>query len=50
MGINDFCFTNKEWELVTCSSDRTAKVWNVNMEAGKLEEVRTLSLSENDIS
>ena len=48
MGINDFTFTNDPYEIVTCSSDRTAKVWRINLEAKKLDEVRTLELSSAD--
>ena len=48
MGINDFCFTSNENEIITCSSDRTAKVWKVDFEGNKLDEVRTLVLSEAD--
>lgn len=48
MGINDFCFTENANEIVTCSSDRTVKVWRVNFETKALEEVRTLGLSEID--
>jgi len=48
MGINDICFTGNEFEIVTCSSDRTVKVWKVNMEGQKLEEVRSLELSGAD--
>jgi len=48
MGINDFVFTSEPNEIVTCSSDRTAKVWKINFETKKLDEVRTLTLSETD--
>jgi len=33
MGINDFSFTEIENEIITCSSDRTVKVWKVNFES-----------------
>lgn len=48
MGINDLYFSQTANELITCSSDRTAKIWRVNFEEKKLEEVRTLELSEAD--
>lgn len=48
MGINDFCFTANPNEIITCSSDRSAKVWIVNFETKKLDEVTTHNLSEAD--
>lgn len=48
MGINDLFFSQIANELITCSSDKTAKVWKVNFEDKKLEEIRTLELSQAD--
>lgn len=42
MGINDFCQTQNEGEIATCSSDRTIKVWKLNIAEKSLDEVRTL--------
>lgn len=50
MGINDLFFTSTPNQFITCSSDRTAKVWTLNLEEKKLEEVRVLNLSEADTS
>jgi WD40 repeat protein len=48
MGINDFVFTSKPNEIITCSSDRTAKVWTLNFESKQLDEVRTITYSAED--
>jgi len=48
MGINDFMFTPTPYELVTCSSDRSAKVWQLDLEAKTVTEVRCLELSPAD--
>ena len=50
MGINDLVFTANEWEVATCSSDRTVKIWKIDMEAKNVTEVRSLSLHEDDIA
>ena len=48
MGINDMSFTGNPGEIITCSSDRTAKLWKLDLEAKELTEVRVLNLSESD--
>lgn len=47
MGINDFCFGENE-QIVTCSSDRSVKVWAVKIDEKTVDEVRKLGLSEED--
>jgi WD40 repeat protein len=47
MGINDFSFMENE-QIVTCSSDRTVKVWSLKVEDKAIDEVRKLGLSEED--
>lgn len=48
MGINDMTFTGNAGEIITCSSDRTAKLWKLDIEGKDLQEVRVLNLSEAD--
>lgn len=50
MGINDMVFTANEWEIATCSSDRTVKIWKMDLEAKNVTEIRTLGLHEDDIA
>lgn len=50
MGINDMAFMPNEWEIATCSSDRTVKIWKLDLEAKSFTEIRTLNLSEDDTS
>lgn len=50
MGIMDFVFTSSPNEVITCSNDRTAKVWTVNIEAKTVDMVRELVLSEDDLA
>ena len=47
MGINDFSFMENE-QIVTCSSDRSVKVWAVKVDEKTVDEVRKLGLSEED--
>ena len=50
MGINDFVFTSTPWEIATCSSDRSVKVWKIDIEAKTVTEVRALALHDDDIA
>jgi WD40 repeat protein len=50
MGINDFSFTSTPWEIATCSSDRSVKVWKIDMEAKSVTEVRAMALHDDDIA
>ena len=45
MGINDFSF-GEDGKIITCSSDRTVKLWKINEKT--LDEEKTYNLSEFD--
>ena len=45
MGINDFAF-GEDGQIITCSSDRSVKMWKINEKT--LDEQRVLNLSEFD--
>lgn len=47
-GINDFAFTHNENELVTVSSDRTARVHGIDFEAKALEHRAVLNYTDFD--
>mmetsp|Transcript_9265 Transcript_9265/g.15584 ORF Transcript_9265/g.15584 Transcript_9265/m.15584 type:complete len:204 (-) Transcript_9265:632-1243(-) len=49
MGINDFAFSTTANELVTCSSDRSLKVWKMDVASKALDEVKTLSYTKADL-
>jgi len=48
MGINDLVFTSNEWEIATCSSDRTVKIWKLDIEGKSVTELRNLDLHDDD--
>jgi len=48
MGINDFAFTHNDWEIATASSDRTIKLWKIDIEAKTVTETSTLTISDFD--
>lgn len=47
-GVNDLCFTSEENEVVTCSSDRTARVHKMDLEGKTLEQKQVLNYSDFD--
>lgn len=48
MGINDLCFTQNQGQLVTCSSDRSVKVWQVDVGGKTMDETKAYKLSAAD--
>jgi hypothetical protein len=49
MGINDFVFGAGENEVITCSSDRSLKVHQMNFDGKAIEEIRQLNLNQAEI-
>ena len=47
-GINDMCFTQNENEVITCSSDRTARVHKIDFDNKALEHKAVLNISDFD--
>ena len=48
MGINDLCFTQNVGQLVTCSSDRSVKVWKVDVGEKNMDQTKAFKISEAD--